>query len=269
MAKVLEVSRSGYYNWKNREESTRHKEEKILLLEIKTIHEKSNGTYGTLRTTAELNRKGIGCGKNRVGRIRKKYNIKAKTKKKFKVTTHSKHNKPVSEDLVKRNFTASVKNELWTSDITYIWTREGWLYLAVILDVFCRKIVGWAIGSRLSKRIVTRALYKAIANREPKPGMIFHSDKGVQYSSDEVRGILKFHGIQQSMGSKGDCYDNAITESFFHSFKTEFVYFEDFKTKEVAKRKIFEYIEVFYNRERLHSALGYMSPVEYEEQKVA
>jgi len=265
MAETLEISRSGYYAWKNLKPSKRYQEELKLLIEIKTIHEKSRETYGVLRITVELNNQGTPCSKNRVARIMKKYHIKAKTKKKFRITTHSNHNKPVSEDLVKRDFTASAKNELWTSDITYIWTREGWLYLAVILDVFLRKVVGWALKSTLSAELVVEALQKAICKEKPAPGMIFHSDQGIQYASDKVRKILKFHGLQQSMSRKGNCYDNAITESFFHTFKTEFIYFEDFETKEEAQLKVFDFIETFYNRERLHSALGYLSPLVFEQ----
>jgi len=265
MAEVLEVSRSGYYEWIKRPVSKRKQEEYKLLMEIYIIHERKRRLYGSRRITVEIKKDGKKCSKNRVARIMKKYDIKAKTKKKFKVTTHSNHKKPLSEDLVKRNFTASAKNELWTSDISYLWTREGWLYLAVILDVFCRKIVGWALESTLSSKLVSKALLKAINSRKPEPGLIFHSDQGSQYASKNVRSIFKFHGIQQSMSAKGNCYDNAITESFFHTFKTEFVYFENFQTKEVAKLKTFDYIEVFFNRERIHSALGYLSPEEFEQ----
>jgi len=255
-AQLLKVTRSGYYEWKKRPMSKRKQEEYKLLMEIYMIHEKKRKLYGSRRIMEELKKAGKQCSKNRIARIMKTYDIRPKTKKKFKVTTHSKHEKPVTGDLVKRNFTASAKNELWTSDITYIWTREGWLYLAVILDIFCRKIVGWALDSSLSAKLVSKALIKAICGRKPKPGIIFHSDKGIQFASKEVKRILKFHGIQQSMSWKGDCFDNAITESFFHTFKTEFVYFEDFQTKKSCQIKTFDYIEVFYNRERLHSSLG-------------
>ena len=269
MAELLKVTRSGYYEWKKRPVSKRKQEEYKLLMEIYIVHERKRRLYGSRRITIELIKSGKKCSTNRIARIMKKYDIMAKTKKKFKVTTHSKHKRPLSKDLVKRNFTASAKNELWTSDISYIWTREGWLYLAVILDVYCRKIVGWALESTLSAKLVSKALLKAMNGRNPKAGLIFHSDKGSQYASDAVRSILKFHGLQQSMGSKGDCYDNAITESFFHTFKTEFVYFEDFKTKKDCQLKTFDYIEVFFNRERIHSALGYLSPEEFEQLKVA
>lgn len=269
MAEVLKVKRSSYYEWLKRPVSKQKQEEYKLLMEIFMLHEKKRKLYGSRRITVELKKKGEKCSINRVARIMKKYGIWAKTKKKFKVTTHSKHKKPLTEDLVKRDFTATAKNELWTSDITYIWTREGWLYLAVILDVFCRKIVGWELGSSLSSKLVSKALLKAILSRNPAPGLIFHSDQGVQYASNNVRSILKFHGLQQSMSGKGDCYDNAITESFFHTFKTEFVYFEDFKTRKSCQLKTFEYIEVFYNRERIHTALGNLSPEEFEQLKDA
>lgn len=269
MAEVLEVNRSGYYQWLKRPMSKRKQAEFKLLMEIYIVHEKKRRLYGSRRITIVLKRNGKKCSKNRVARIMKKYDIQAKTKRKFKVTTHSKHKKPLSEDLVKRDFTASAKNELWTSDITYLWTREGWLYLAVILDVYCRKIVGWALESSLSSKLVSKALLKAINSRNPEPGLIFHSDQGIQYASNNVRSILNFHGLQQSMSGKGNCYDNAITESFFHTFKTEFVYFEDFETRKSCQLKTFDYIEVFFNRERLHSALGYLSPEEFEQLKVA
>lgn len=269
MAVILKVSRSSYYEWLKRPVSDQKRKEYHLLIEIHRIHAKKRQLYGSRRITVELNKSGKRCSKNRIARIMKKYGIQAKTKKKFRVTTHSNHKRPVSEDLVKCNFTASGKNELWTSDITYLWTKEGWLYLAVILDVYCRKIVGWSLASRLSSNLVSNALYKAINSRNPDPGLIFHSDQGVQYTSKNVRSIFKFHGIQQSMSAKGNCYDNAITESFFHTFKTEFVYFEDFKTKNDCQLKTFDYIEVFFNRERLHSALGNLSPEEFEQLKVA
>lgn len=269
MAEILDLTRSSFYEWKKRKMSKLKQEEIKLLIEIKTIHENNRRLYGSRRITVELNKTGTKYSKNRVARIMKKYDIKAKIKRKFKITTHSDHKRPISEDLVNRDFTASAKNELWTSDITYLWTKEGWLYLVVILDVFCRKVVGWALESTLSAKLVVKALQKAIDERKPEPGMIFHSDQGVQYASDEVRRILKYHGIQQSMSGKGNCYDNAITESFFHTFKTEFVYFEDFKTKKDCQLKTFDYIEVFFNRQRIHSALGYLSPEEFEQCEIA
>ncbi len=260
----LKVSRSGYYAWKWRGKSQRALRNEELLLEIRIIFEKKRKTYGSPRITAELRKKGFKCSENRVARLMNKHGLKAKMKKRFKVTTHSKHDKPIAPDLVRQNFTASWLNRLWTSDITYIWTVEGWLYLAVILDVFSRKIVGWALEKYLKADIIKKALLKAIAQRAPKPGLIFHSDCGVQYASELVRSVLNQNGIRQSMSERGNCYNNAITETFFHTLKTELIYHTRYDTRDEARLSIFDYIEVFYNRERIHSSLGYDSPEEFE-----
>ena len=191
--------------------------------------------------------------------------IRAYTQRKFKITTHSKHHLPVAPNLVNQKFVASKANRLWTSDITYIWTGEGWLYLAVILDVFSRRIVGWAVSHRLTRRLIINALQRAVLKRQPRPGLIFHSDRGSQFASQEVREFLKNHKMVQSMSKKGDCYDNAITETFFKTLKTELIYItEPFKTRQEAKQRLFNYIESFYNCIRKHSAIGFNSPVQYE-----
>jgi transposase InsO family protein len=196
-------------------------------------------------------------------------NIRSKIKRKFKVTTDSKHKYPISPNLVNQNFTATVRNELWTSDITYIRTREGWLYLTVILDVFNRQIVGWSMSDRLSTLKTTiPALRQAYHNHKPAPGLIFHSDRGVQFASNQFRHYIKQYKMIQSMSSKGNCYDNAITESFFATIKTELIYFEKYQTKQQAKLSIFEFIEVFYNRQRIHSSLGNKTPNEYSKLKM-
>ena len=192
--------------------------------------------------------------------------ISSRMKRKFKITTHSHHTFPKAENLLKQNFSSEKPNGTWVSDITYIWTPEGWLYLAVILDLFSRYVVGWALSRPVGMHnsLVLQAFEQAIRKREVKPGCIFHSDQGIQYAGENVKERFNQYGFIQSMSSKGNCYDNAVTESFFHSLKTEWVYFEKYQTKEQAKLSIFEYIELFYNRQRKHSSLNYLSPVEYE-----
>ena len=202
--------------------------------------------------------------KKRIARIMRANNIRAKTKKRFKVTTKQNSRTKASENMLKGNFSSERENRIWTSDITYLWTKEGWLYLAVVMDVYSRKIVGWSLGSSLSKQLVVKALIMAIVHRKPEAGIIFHSDRGSQYTSNSVRNLLKSYQMTQSMSSSGNCYDNAITESFFHTLKIELIFWKRYQNREQAKRSIFEYIEVFYNRERLHSSIGYLSPVEFE-----
>jgi transposase InsO family protein len=233
---------------------------------IKDIHQRSRGTYGSPRVTAELKAEGIKCSKNKVARIMRKNGIMAKTKRKFKVTTQSKHKNPVAENLVKQEFVAQGPNQLWTSDITYVWTKEGWLYLAIILDVFSRSIVGWSLSSRITAELVLTAFKRALQRRQVTAGMIFHSDRGSQYASEVIRTVLQQLGIRQSMSGTGNCYDNAITESVFHTIKTELIYFHRYESREEAASSIFEYIEIFYNRQRRHSALNYKSPFDFEQQ---
>lgn len=264
MCQVLDISRSSYYGWKKNGKSKRAQENEILLTEIKKVYKKNREVYGSPRITKELQENNISCSHNRVEKIMKENNIIAKTKRKFKITTMSKNNKAVAEDLLKKDFTTDKINKVWTSDITYIWTREGWLYLTVILDMFSRKIISWTLEKYLNNDIVIKALLKALNERKPNPGLIFHSDKGIQYSSIGVKKILKAFGIRQSMSHKGNCYGNAITETFFHTIKTEHIYFQDYETRESVRLDIFEYIEIFYNRERRHSSLDYKSPDKFE-----
>jgi len=222
--------------------------------------------YGSPRLTRELCGQGIQCGKNRVAGIMKANGIKAKTKKKFKRTTDSQHNQPIAPDLLDRDFTASVPDQAYVTDITYIRTLEGWLYLAVVIDLFSRMVVGWAMSLRINAQMVIQALNMAILLRKPKEGLIVHSDKGSQYACYDYRMLLTRNGFKQSMGSTGDCFDNAVAESFFHTMKTEWVFFENYKTRSQAKTSLFDYIETFYNRERRHSTLNYLSPWNYEQQ---
>jgi transposase InsO family protein len=236
-----------------------------LLKQIKAIFDLSRKTYGSLSIKNALSDDGIIVGKNRVARLMRKHAIQAKTKKKFKVTTNSRHNRPVADNLLNQDFIVTVPNTVWVSDITYIWTDEGWSYLATVLDLYSRRIVGWAVKERLTDTLVIEAFERACINRNPKSGLMFHSDRGSQYASNDFRKRLSARGFLQSMSGAGNCYDNACAESFFHTLKTELVYFEHYRTREEAKTSLFEYIEMFYNRFRRHSTLGYKSPARFEE----
>ena len=268
MSRVLNVSRSAYTQWRSQQAtlSVRHQRREQLEDKIRTIHSQSKQTYGSPRIAAQLRREGTSVNIKTVAKIMQENDIRAKTKKKFKVTTNSAKIKNAAPNLVQQDFSAVRPNQLWTSDMTYIWTREGWLYLAIILDVFARRIVGYAMGARLKASLVTTALAHALTHRQPPAELILHSDRGSQYASQEVRTLILTHGLIQSMSGKGNCYDNAITETFFHTLKTEMIFWERFETRDEARRKLFHYIEVWYNRQRLHSSLGYMAPVEYEQQ---
>lgn len=264
MCLALEVSRSGYYAWLGRGESKRALSNKELLKEIERVYRESRRTYGYLRITRKLNREGIFCSKNRVARLMRKNGIVAKTKRRFKATTDSKHDFPIATNLLKQNFYTREPNKIWVADITYIPTGEGWLYLAALADLFNREIVGWAMDKTMTRELVLKALKQAIGRKRPPGGLIHHSDQGKQYASFDYQQALKDNGIRSSMSRKGNCYDNACMESFFGTLKQELIYGNRFDTRAEACSSIFEYIEVFYNRNRLHSALEYMSPVEYE-----
>ncbi len=265
MCRLLKVSRSGYYAWQRRPKSKREISNDQLDKEIKEIYESSRQTYGSPRITKELKkRKKIHCSKNRVAARMRKNGIKAKTKRRFKTTTHSKHNHPVAPNHVNQDFKVYKPNQVWVSDITYLWTREGWLYLVVIIDLFSRKVVGWSMNHTLGCELVLNAFQQAFWRNKPPKGLIFHSDRGVQYACKEFRKVIKRYKLIQSMSGAGNCYDNAVSESFFHTLKTELVYFESYQTRTEAKSSVFEYIEMFYNRIRLHSSLNYCSPEEFE-----
>ena len=264
MCRVLSVSRSGYYRWINRKPSQRTRENNKILSYIRIIHKQSDRIYGSPKITDGLRKLGFKCNHKRVERLMRENGIYSKVKKKFKVTTHSKHNRPIADNLLKRDFTASKPNRVWTSDITYIWTREGWMYLAVFMDLFNRKIVGWSMKRRLKDDLVTDAFKMATMSRNPPHGLIVHSDRGSQYCSKNFKEQLTKYKCLQSMSSTGDCYDNAVTESFFHILKTELVYHRKYESRNQARKSIFKYIEMFYNRVRIHSYLGGLSPCEYE-----
>jgi transposase InsO family protein len=267
MCQALKVSRSGYYGWAGREPSQRDEANRQLLVKIKRSYDSSRQTYGSPRITVDLRESGETCNQKRVARLMKINGLIAKTKRRFKITTNTTHNHLAAPNLVNQEFFAQRPGQLWTSDITYLPTKAGWLYLAVVLDVYNRQIVGWAMSKHLNRELVIISLKQALNRQTPSEKMIFHSDRGSQYTSAEFRKLLNNHAILASNSGKGNCYDNAITETFFHTLKTELVYFENYQTREEARLSIFEYIEVFYNRKRRHSALGYKSPVDFLNQE--
>ncbi len=266
--RVLEVSKSGYYVWLKRPLSKRKVENERIWQKIKKHWETSRKTYGRLRITKKLKDEGEVIGKNRVEKIMKEQGVQGKGKKKFKpMTTTSNHKLPVSERIFKtelRSDQVTRPNQYWGGDITYIPTEEGWLYLAIFLDLFTRKIVGHAIQDSLHTSVVLNALTMALGRQEVTRGLISHTDRGSQYASDSYQEKLLKFGIMASMSRKGNCYDNAMVESFFRTLKVELIYGQKFKTKKEAEQKIFEFIEVWYNRQRIHSSLDYMTPIEYE-----
>jgi putative transposase len=266
MSHILRVSKSGYYRWLHREPSRRALEEGRLEIEIKAAHKKTRETFGPERLQYELKEQGVEVGICRIRRIRKKLGIRCKQRRKFKATTDSKHTFPVVENLLNQQFEATGPNEVWMSDITYICTEEGWLYLAGDKDLFTGEIVGYAMGHRITKNLVSQSLFRAVAAKRPGPGLIHHSDRGRQYCAYEYRRLMDQFKMKASMSRKGDCYDNAPMESFWGTLKSELVHHSLYKTREEAIREITEYIEVFYNRQRRQARLGYLSPVNYERQ---
>ncbi|MDP4189901.1 MAG: IS3 family transposase, partial [Bacteroidota bacterium] len=266
MSLVLKVSRSGYYAWQGRPESKRRKENMRLTCKIKAIHKKSRENYGSPRIHKRLKAEGEACSKGRVERLMAANGIKAKQARRYKATTDSMHKQAVSENILAREFTVEAPNKVWVSDITYIPTGEGWLYLAGVLDLCTKRAVGWSMKDRLDRRLVIEALRMAYQRRSPGEGLIHHSDRGSQYASSDYQKLLREYGMQASMSRKGNCWDNAPMESFFGTLKKELIHHRKYRTREEARRDIFEYIEVFYNRERLHSSLGYLSPADYEKQ---
>ena len=264
MCRVLKVSRTAYYRWLIRPVSRRKEQDKIIKEQIVKIYKESRKTYGSPRIRRKLEKQGIHCGKKRVERLMREADIQAIQRRKFKVTTDSKHNLPVAENILNRNFDACGPNISWASDITYISTDEGWLYLAAVMDLCSKKIVGYSMQKYLTRDLVIEAMKMAITNRRPGRGLIAHSDRGSQYASYDYQQLLQQHGFICSMSRKGNCWDNSPMESFFKTLKTELVYHRHYKSRAEAKLDIFEYIEVFYNRFRLHSALGYESPEEFE-----
>ena len=264
MSKVLSVSRKSYYNWQSRSESKRYRENRRILEEIKRIHTGRKRSYGSPRVHEELLDRGFSCSRKRVARLMREEQIAAKRKRKFKPTTDSKHNYPIAANLLDRNFEVLLPDMVWVSDLTYVATDEGWLYLATVMDLYSRRIVGWSMDKRMTRDIVIDALDMAVKTRCPVPGLLHHSDRGSQYASYKYQDKLKTHGMICSMSRKGNCWDNAVMESFYRSLKVESVYSKKYKTRKEAKRDIFTYIEMFYNRIRRHSFLGYKSPCDFE-----
>lgn len=263
---MLSIERSGYYAWLKRKPGKRAISNVELDKKIMAVFKKHHGRYGAKRITDELRDEGELCSKNRVAKRMKLLGLRAKARKKFKVTTDSKHNLPVAPNLLNRDFIAHAPNQKWCGDISYIWTDEGWMYLAVVIDLYSRAVIGWSIQPTMSRQLVCDALMMALWRRGFPRGVLFHSDRGSQYCSGDYQKMLKSFGFICSMSRKGNCWDNAVAESFFHSMKTELVYTERYATMEIAKQSIFQYIEVYYNRVRRHSAIGSKAPEVFENQ---
>jgi putative transposase len=264
ICEALEVSPGGYYRWRRRSPCARQERREALAAEIGTIHQEVKARYGSPRVHAELVARGKPCCVNTVAELMRERGITARTKRKFRCTTDSNHGRPVAENVLGRQFEPEAADRAWTADITYIPTREGWLDLAAVEDLHSRRIVGWAMGERIDSRLVVDALEMAVSRRLPGAGLLAHSDRGSQYASEHYQRVLAGHGITCSMSRRANCWDNAPMESFFATLKKELVHDEDYATREEARASIFEFIEVFYNRVRRHSALGYKSPIEYE-----
>lgn len=267
MARTLKVSRSGYYAWGVRPRSERDRYDEELLEAIREIQKDCRHRYGSPRVTKKLQRQGYRVGHNRVARLMRENGLGACQRRRYRSTTDSKHNLPVAENLLNRKFDVAEANRVWASDITYCATADGWLYLCTVIDLYSRKIIGWSISTRMKTDLVLQAFMMALMRRRPPKGVIFHSDRGSQYCSHAFRERIEGHGFLQSMSRKGDCWDNAPAESFFKTLKSELCGYRAFGSRKEARLAIFEYIEVFYNRERLHSSLGYLTPAEYEERK--
>jgi putative transposase len=264
LCRVLGVSRSGYYAWIRRPAAARAREDARLAVEICAAHKRSRCTYGSPRVHKELQARGMRLGRKRVERLMRERGLRVGRKRRFRKTTDSRHSLPIANNILARNFTANRPNAVWVGDITYVWTREGWLYLATLLDLFSRRVVGWAVRDTLETSLALDALDQAIAARRPPRGLVHHTDRGCQYASHDYRARLGAHGIVPSMSRAGDCWDNAVAESFFATIKRELIDLADFPTRAVATAAIAEYIETFYNRQRRHSSLAYRNPVEFE-----
>jgi len=266
MCRLCNVSRGGYYKWRKRPISRKKEVDSQILEVIEEIRriEPKKQAYGSPRMCQELIARGLKCGENRVAKIMRANDIRAKIKQKHVVTTNSKHDYPYADNLLNQRFSVAKADEVYVSDITYVATKEGWLYLSVVLDLYSRRVVGWATSSRLVPSVAMRALHGACLFRKPTGGIILHTDRGSQYASNEYALFATMYGFRRSMSSTGNCYDNAVMESFFHSLKSEWLSWHNYKSRAEAASSIFEYIETFYNRERRHSTLGYLSPIDYE-----
>lgn len=267
MCRVLEVSRAGYYAWRRRPPSARTQTNRQLLDVIRTAVQQSRGRYGSPRITRELQAQGHCCSEARIARLMRQAGLRAKRRRRLRGTTDSRHGDPIAPNRLQRQFAIDAipgVDRVWASDITYVPTREGWLYLAVVLDLASRRVIGWAMRHTLERRLTLDALRMALAHRQPAPGILHHSDRGSQYACGDYQALLAAHGMTCSMSRKGDCWDNAVVESFFATLKTELADDTRWATRDEARSALFEYIESWYNRERRHSSLGYRSPVQYE-----
>ncbi|APT59740.1 transposase [Roseomonas gilardii] len=264
LCSVLGVSQSGYFAWRGRPACRRQHEDMVLLAHVRSAFTLSNGTYGSPRMTRELQDSGLAVGRRRTARLMRENGLRARQKRRFKRTTDSHHAWPVAPNLLDQDFSAEGPNQKWGSDISYIWTCEGWLYLAVVIDLFARRAVGWAMADRLHRELALTALRKALIMRRPTPGLIHHADRGSQYCSADYQAELRKHGILISMSSKGNCYDNAMVETFFKTLKSELVWRTMFETRQDAEQAIGRYIDGFYNPVRRHSALDFTSPAQFE-----
>ena len=262
MCDALKVSASGYYDWQARPESPRTTHDRQLTETIRQVHAESDGTYGSPRVHAELNATGHPCGRPKVARLMHLAGLKGCPKRRFRVTTKSGMTR--ASNLLEQDFSAETTNERWASDITYLWTGQGWLYLAVVMDLYSRRIIGWSMSRRINRHLVLDALNMALGQRRPGDDLIHHSDRGVQYLSDDFQALLKVNGITCSMSDKGSCYDNAVVESFFASLKRERTRRRNYRTRDEARADVFDYIERFYNRKRRHGYVGNISPVQFE-----
>lgn len=270
LCSALGVSRGGYYSWLSRPESQRARKDRQLLPRIRAAFQESRRRYGSPRVHAELRDEGIGCGRHRVARLMREDRLQARPRRRFKSTTQSAPGQAVAANELQRQFKVAALDTCWAGDITYIWTQEGWLYLAVLLDLCSRRVVGWALSDRLTEELPLSALEQALAHRQPRAGLLHHSDRGSQYCARRYREKLAGQGLRASMSRRGDCWDNAVVESFFSSLKTELFAGRRWpETRPEARRLLFEYIEVFYNRKRRHSGLGYLSPSRFEENQRA
>jgi putative transposase len=264
MCGVLEVSRSGFYAWRERPESVRALESVRLGNLIEKVHKESRKNYGVPRVHAALRTLGEKCGRHRVARLMGEKDLRGRVRRRYRTTTKADARHPVAPNLLKRDFSAERPDQVWVGDITYVWTREGWMYLAVLLDLYSRSVVGWSMSARMPVELTLEALGMAVGRRGPAAGLIHHSDRGSQYTAKAYQQRLAELGARPSMSGKGNCYDNAVAESFHHSLKTELMDEMPFRTRAEARTKVFDYIEVFYNRQRLHSTLGYVSPAQFE-----
>jgi putative transposase len=264
MCQVLKVSRSGFYDWHNRGESQRSCHDRYLMGHIRRVHDQSRQHYGVVKCWKQLNNEGIACGRDRVARLRHEQGIYSRRRKRFVVTTRSKHRHWIAPNRLNRDFYTSQPNRVWVGDVTFIATRSGWLYLAVLLDLYSRKVVGWSMSNSNNGQLVKDSLEMAVMHRQPDSGLIHHTDRGSTYAMQIYRDTLTQHGMVSSMSRKGDCWDNAVAESFFANLKNELIYWQRFKTRDEARAAIFDYIEVFYNRQRLHQTLNYQTPEQFE-----